>query len=104
MRCLIAWIKSPGQPQSTLNVRDWHIATARHVAFTAANGGRTDMGQGAPKMTFLTRLYGPTVLCKRTLMSRWWAVLHLCIRPLIGALLRAIKDISARVNSLADRP
>src|SRR5262249_27706547 len=32
------------------------------------------------------------------------AVLHQCIRPLIGALLPAIMDISARATSLADRP
>ena len=31
-------------------------------------------------------------------------VLHQCIRPLIGALLRAIMDISARAISLAARP
>jgi hypothetical protein len=31
-------------------------------------------------------------------------VLHQCIRPLIGALLPAIMDISARAISLADRP
>src|SRR5262249_39676592 len=31
-------------------------------------------------------------------------VLHQCIRPLIGALLPAIMDISARATSLADRP
>src|SRR5262249_14387078 len=31
-------------------------------------------------------------------------VLHQCIRPLVGALLRAIMDISARAISLADRP
>ena len=33
-----------------------------------------------------------------------FAVLHQCIRPLIGALLRTIMDISARASSLADRP
>src|SRR5262245_11526910 len=32
------------------------------------------------------------------------AVLHQCIRPLIGALLPAIMDISARATSVADRP
>jgi len=30
-------------------------------------------------------------------------VLHQCIRPLVGALLRAIMDISARAISLGDR-
>ena len=56
--------------------------------------------------TLLTRLYGPAVRCKR--ISSIWrlAVLHQCIRPLIGArfVLRAIMDISARAFSLADRP
>ena len=33
-----------------------------------------------------------------------FVVLHQCIRPLIGALLRTIMDISARASSLADRP
>ncbi len=32
------------------------------------------------------------------------AVLHQCIRPLVGALLPAIMDISARATSLRDRP
>src|SRR5215813_1334217 len=32
------------------------------------------------------------------------AVLHQCIRPLIGAVLRATMDISAHAISLADRP
>ena len=53
----------------------------------------------------LTRMYGPAVRCKR-FSSRWHsAVLHQCIRSLIGAgLLRTIMDISARAFSLADRP
>src|SRR6266481_7009170 len=35
----------------------------------------------------------------------WYAVLHQCIRSLVGAvLLRTIMDISARATSLADRP
>jgi hypothetical protein len=54
----------------------------------------------------MTHLYGPAVRCKR--ISSIWrlAVLHQCIRPLIGArfVLRAIMDISARAFSLADRP
>ena len=38
--------------------------------------------------------------------SSWWqAVLHQCIRSLVGAvLLRTIMDISARATSLTDRP
>ena len=37
--------------------------------------------------------------------SIWFAVLHQCIRPLIGAaVLRAIMDISAGAFSLSDRP
>src|SRR6202048_1404832 len=38
--------------------------------------------------------------------SIWWeAVLHQCIRSLVGAvLLRTIMDISARATSLTDRP
>ena len=36
---------------------------------------------------------------------RWQAVLHQCIRSLVGAvLLRTIMDISARATSLTDRP
>src|SRR6266481_9517918 len=35
----------------------------------------------------------------------WYAVLHQCIRSLVGAvLLRTIMDISARATSLTDRP
>src|SRR3979409_1771090 len=50
-------------------------------------------------------MYGPAVRCKR-FSSRWHsAVLHQCIRSLIGAgLLRTIMDISARATSLTDRP
>jgi hypothetical protein len=50
-------------------------------------------------------MYGPAVRRKRFRRSVRCAVLHQCIRPLIGAcLLRAIMDISARAISLADRP
>jgi hypothetical protein len=53
----------------------------------------------------LTRMYGPAARCKK-ISSNWrLAVLHQCIRPLIGAvLLPTIMDISARALSLADRP
>jgi len=30
-------------------------------------------------------MYGPAVRSKKILTSWWWAVLHQCIRPLIGA-------------------
>src|SRR5258705_4004666 len=50
-------------------------------------------------------MYGPAVRCKRFSSSWHSAVLHQCIRSLIGAgLLRTIMDISARAFSLADRP
>jgi hypothetical protein len=50
-------------------------------------------------------MYGPAVRCKRFSSSWRSAVLHQCIRSLIGAdLLRTIMDISARAISLADRP
>ena len=50
-------------------------------------------------------MYGPAVRCKRLSSSWHSAVLHQCIRSLIGAvLLRTIMDISARAISLADRP
>src|SRR5258708_40191765 len=57
------------------------------------------------KMALLTRMYGPAVRCKRFFVEVAVAVLHQCIRSLIGAdLLRTIMDISARAISLADRP
>jgi len=51
----------------------------------------------------------PNVWCGRALQEVWsicrFAVLHQCIRPLIGAcVLRATMDISAHTFSLADRP
>ena len=50
-------------------------------------------------------MYGPAVRCRRFSSSWHSAVLHQCIRSLIGAdLLRTIMDISARAISLADRP
>ena len=50
-------------------------------------------------------MYGPAVRCKRCSSSWHSAVLHQCIRSLIGAvLLRTIMDISARAISLTDRP
>jgi len=53
----------------------------------------------------MTPLYGPAVRRKRFFVELAVAVLHQCIRPLIGArVLRAIMDISARAISLPDRP
>jgi hypothetical protein len=53
----------------------------------------------------MTRMYGPAVRRKRFCRSGGCAVLHQCIRPLVGAcVLRATMDISARAISLADRP
>jgi hypothetical protein len=53
----------------------------------------------------MTQMYGPAVRCKRFSSSWHSAVLHQCIRSLIGAdLLRTIMDISAHAISLADRP
>src|SRR5713226_3783690 len=50
-------------------------------------------------------MYGPAVRCKRFSSSWHSAVLHQCIRSLLGAvLLRTIMDISARAVSLSDRP
>src|SRR5262245_21032760 len=45
-------------------------------------------------------MYGPAVRCKKTSQVGGSAVLHQCIRPLIGAFaLRAIMDVSARAIS-----
>ena len=55
-------------------------------------------------MAPLTHMYGPAVRCKR-FFDLAGAVLHQCIRSLVGAvLLRTIMDISARAFSLTDRP
>jgi hypothetical protein len=54
--------------------------------------------------TFLTQCMSGRAL-QGIFLSTWQVmVLHQCIRPLVGALLRAIMDISARAISLADRP
>ena len=52
----------------------------------------------------VTRMYGPAVRGKRFHRCVGIAVLRQCIRPLLGALLLAIMDISAHAVSLADRP
>src|SRR5215470_7178949 len=54
-------------------------------------------------------LFDPNVWCGRALQEVWsicrFAVLHQCIRPLIGACaVRATMDISAHTFSLAVRP
>jgi hypothetical protein len=53
---------------------------------------------GAAEVTLLTQC-NPAVRCKRMV-----SVLHQCIRPLIGALLLTIMDISAHAISLAESP
>jgi hypothetical protein len=58
-----------------------------------------------PRRRFLTQMYGPAARCKRFSSSWHSAVLHQCIRSLIGAvLLRTIMDFSAHTTSLTDRP
>jgi hypothetical protein len=60
---------------------------------------------GSLRLPEVTRMYGPAVRRKRFCRSGGCAVLHQCIRPLVGAcVLRATMDISARAISLADRP
>src|ERR1700688_2792659 len=77
-------------PTDTENVRFW---------------GKSGSERRTIKTTRLTRMYGPAVHCKRLSSSWHSAVLHQCIRSLIGAdLLRTIMDISARAISLLDRP
>jgi hypothetical protein len=49
-------------------------------------------------------MYGPAVRRKRFSSSCRFAVSHQCIRPLIGAVLRATMDISAPAFSLPARP
>src|SRR6266446_2650926 len=61
--------------------------------------------RGEPISVAIDPMYGPAVRCKRFSSSWHSAVLHQCIRSLLGAvLLRTIMDISARAFSLADRP
>src|ERR1700730_2660534 len=67
--------------------------------------GYTGRHWRAVKITLLTRMYGPAARCQRFASSCRFAVLHQCIRSLVGAvLLRTIMDISAHAFSLADRP
>src|SRR5215467_11349703 len=49
-------------------------------------------------------MYGPAARCKRLLATLVDTVLRQCIRSPIGAVLRAIMDISAHAIFLADRP
>jgi len=78
--------------------------TSRDVRSLVAIRGKADMAVVTPTSEF-DPMYGPAVRCKWILPSWRWAVLHQCIRPLIGVVvLRAIMDISARAISLADRP
>src|SRR5215831_10566465 len=73
-----------------------------HARFAGRNGLCLSDGMSSAS----DPMYGPAVRCKKTFPSlRAVAVLHQCIRPLIGAfVLRAIMGISARAISLADRP
>src|SRR5262245_4546596 len=87
----------------------WHKAdTPRCPRILSAFGGTADIRQRRRLhwSDAIDPMYGPAVRCKKTFPSlRAVAVLHQCIRPLIGAfVLRAIMGISARAISLADRP
>ena len=73
-----------------------------------AIGGEADIGRTPPACR--CEAIDPNVWSGRALQENFdrdggFAVLHQCIRPLIGAfVLRAIMGISARAISLADRP
>src|SRR6516164_11180269 len=73
-----------------------------------AVGGEADIGRTPPACR--CEAIDPNVWSGRALQENFdrdggFAVLHQCIRPLIGAfVLRAIMGISARAISLADRP
>jgi hypothetical protein len=83
---------------------------SRHFAHAKLPGrfwGRSGHQWGAvlAELVVIDPMYGPAVRCKGISMRRWQAVLHQCIRPLIGALCSGlIMDISAPAFSLADRP
>src|SRR5260370_13150564 len=49
------------------------------------SSGNTGSDRPAVKATLLTHMYGPAARCKRFSSSCRFAVLHQCIRPLIGA-------------------
>src|SRR5260221_14641600 len=79
--------------------------TWRDVRHESAFGGKAENIYSERVFRLFTHMYGPAVRCKRFSSSWHSAVLHQCIRSLIGAdLLRTIMDISARAISLADRP
>jgi len=84
-------------------LRDISPRRNKQVAFGEKR--RSSGGQDWLAQSRMTRMYGPAVRCKGISMRRWQAVLHQCIRPLIGALCSGlIMDISAPAFSLADRP
>src|SRR5262245_51662638 len=88
--------------------RYWHKADIRRclrICLLSRRSGRARV-LASPASVADDPMYGPAVRCKKTFPSlRAVAVLHQCIRPLIGAfVLRAIMGISARAISLADRP
>src|SRR6516164_7303725 len=71
----------------------------------SASEGRAEIFWSVGALLLMTQMYGPAVRCKGISMRRWQAVLHQCIRPLIGASCSGlIMDISAPAFSLADRP
>src|SRR5262245_55380622 len=71
-----------------------------HGSFRRDNGHATDIGRRQNLTHCMVRPCGA-----RGFHDPADAVLHQCIRPLIGAfVLRAIMGISARAISLADRP
>jgi hypothetical protein len=52
---------------------------------TSVIGGNPEYIYSSRAFRILTRMYGPAVRCKRFSSSCRFAVLHQCIRPLIGA-------------------
>jgi hypothetical protein len=58
---------------------------ARILGPVSAFGPYAAVGCGLLSLPQMTRMYGPAVRRKRFSSSWRWAVLHQCIRPLIGA-------------------
>jgi len=90
-RCLWASMGHPSRPR---------------VSTSAVDGTAVMRRRGRLRL-LMTLMYGPAVHRKRFSSICRLAVLHQCIRPLIGAccaVLRAIMDISAPAVSLPDRP
>src|SRR5262245_28181118 len=71
----------------------------------SAFGGKADMAKDGVRSAFDPKCMVRPCVARGLRRVGGCAVLHQCIRPLIGAFeLRAIMDISARAISLADRP